>query len=91
MTGHESAAGETTVSVRLFAAARDRAGRETVSVAMPAGATAGGLRAALAAAVPALAPLAGHLMFAVGTDYVADDAVLTGVAEVVAFPPVSGG
>lgn len=79
------------VTVRLFAAARERAGAEVVAVRLSAGATIGELREALGEAIPALRPLVGHLLFAVGTDYAADDAGLPASGEVVAFPPVSGG
>ena len=79
------------VTVRLFAAAKERAGTEVVIVRLPAEATVGELRAALGEVVPALRPLAGHLLFAIGTDYAGDDAPLPSSGEVAAFPPVSGG
>ena len=79
------------VTVRLFAAARERAGRETVTVDVSAGALIGDVRAALGEAIPALLPLTKHLLFAVGTEYATDDAPLPDGSEVVAFPPVSGG
>jgi molybdopterin converting factor small subunit len=79
------------ITVRLFAAARERAGAESVTVRLPAGATIRELRMALSETVPALRPLAGHLLFAIGTDYAADGAAVPTSGEVVAFPPVSGG
>lgn len=80
-----------TVTVRLFAAARDRTGSDTVTVKLPAGATIGDLRMTLGETLPPLRPLVSHLLFAVGTEYVADDASVPDAGEIVAFPPVSGG
>ncbi|HEX6985671.1 MAG TPA: MoaD/ThiS family protein [Planctomycetaceae bacterium] len=79
------------VAVRLFAAAKDRAGAEVVTVRVPAAARIGDVRAALGASVPGLRPLVPYLLFAVGTEYAADDAAVPESGEVVAFPPVSGG
>ena len=47
-----------TVTVLLFAAARDLAGADIVAVELPAGATVAALRAELARRMPALAGLA---------------------------------
>jgi molybdopterin converting factor small subunit len=79
------------VTIRLFAAARDRAGADTVAVELQNGATIGELRGALAEAFPSLRPLAPSLLFAVGTEYASDDTLVPQGGEVVAFPPVSGG
>lgn len=79
------------VTVRLFAAAKDRAGADTVTVAVPLDARIGELRAALGETVPELRPLAPHLLFAIGTEYAVDESPLPTNGEVVAFPPVSGG
>lgn len=79
-----------TVTVRLFARARDLAGAETVELNLAA-ATVGELRAELGRAVPALAPLLPHLFIAVNENYAADDVVLPASARVACFPPVSGG
>lgn len=87
---NSSDAGSREISVRLFAAARERAGREVVSVPLAAGGTIGALRKTIATEVPGLGPLAGHLLFAIGTEYVSDATIVT-ASEVVAFPPVSGG
>lgn len=80
-----------TVTVRLFAAAKERAGSETVSVPVPVGADICDLRAALAESVPELKPLAAQLLFAVGTTYARDEDRLPASGDIVAFPPVSGG
>lgn len=79
------------VTVRLFAAAKDRAGSDTVTVRLPTGAVIGDLREVLGEAIPALRPLTKHLLFAAGTDYAADAAPVPEGAEIAAFPPVSGG
>jgi sulfur-carrier protein len=79
------------VTVRLFAAAKERAGSDTIAVRVPPMARIKDLRAAIRETVPALRPLVPQLLFAVGTEYAADDARLPESGEVVAFPPVSGG
>jgi sulfur-carrier protein len=87
----EPPADEVTVTVRLFARARDLAGCEQLSMTLPTGSTIGALRAALLARHPALEPLAGRLLAALNADYVTDTQPLTPHAEVAFFPPVSGG
>ncbi|MBA3313488.1 MAG: MoaD/ThiS family protein [Planctomycetaceae bacterium] len=79
------------VSVRLFAAARERAGAEVVTVQVPVNSRIADLRIVIGETVPSLKPLAAHLLFAIGTEYATDDAPLPASGEVVAFPPVSGG
>lgn len=79
------------VSVRLFAAARDKAGADVVPLRVSIPATIGEIRTSLAETTPALQKIAPHLLFAVGTEYVRDDFVVHQPVEVVAFPPVSGG
>lgn len=91
MTSPETTAGIQSVTVRLFAAARERAASDTVTVQLPAAATIRDLRAALGDNVPSLRPLLSHLFFAVGTDYAGDEVPIPESGEVVAFPPVSGG
>jgi len=84
-------AGTMTLTVHLFAAARDLAGAATLPVDLPHAATVSDLRAALAARVPALAALLARSAVAVDHD-IADDAhVLSAAAEVAVLPPVSGG
>jgi len=79
-----------TVTVHLFARARDLAG-PTLSVAVPDGATLAELRRALAERVPALGPLLGRSAFAVGQDFADEDRALRPGEEVALIPPVSGG
>lgn len=87
----DSTIGLRDVTIRLFAAAKDRAGAETVAVRIPAAATIGDVRTAIGETIPALRPLVPHLLFAVGTDYAPDTAAVPESGEVAAFPPVSGG
>ena len=79
------------LSVRMFARARDLAGGPVVELELPDGARVSELRAALLLARPQLQPLAGSLHVAIGSEYAGDDAVVPVGAEVVCFPPVSGG
>ena len=89
MTGYT--AGTMTLTVHLFAAARDLAGAAAVPVDLPTAATVADLRAALAARVPALAALLARSAIAVDHDFADDAHVLTATAEVAVIPPVSGG
>jgi molybdopterin converting factor subunit 1 len=80
-----------TVTVRLFARARDLAGAPAVAVELPAGATVADLRAALAARHPALAGLLRHSAFAVNDDFASDSLPVPPDCAVALLPPVSGG
>jgi sulfur-carrier protein len=80
-----------TVTVRLFARARDLAGADHVVVELPATATAGDLRRELAAKVPALATLLERSAVAVGGEFAENDQPLSADAEIALLPPVSGG
>ncbi|MGD9719644.1 MAG: MoaD/ThiS family protein [Pirellulales bacterium] len=77
--------------IRLFAVARELAGAETLELNVAEPYTLAQLRTALAAAVPALAPILPHVLFAVGSDYIRDNTLLTEDTEVACIPPVSGG
>ena len=79
------------VRVRLFAGARQAAGRDAVELDLPDGASIGDLRRQLAAQIPPLSGLVAHMMFALGTDYADDGAILPPDADVACIPPVSGG
>jgi molybdopterin converting factor subunit 1 len=80
-----------TVTVCLFARARDLAGADRVAVEIPAGATAADLRRRLAERVPALAALLDRSALAVGGEFAADGQLLTAESEIALLPPVSGG
>ncbi|MGH7127922.1 MAG: MoaD/ThiS family protein [Planctomycetaceae bacterium] len=80
-----------TLTVRLFARARDIAGAESVALELPDSATVADLRAALVERYPPMRPLADSLLIAVGTDYAAESKRLAPADQIACFPPVSGG
>ena len=80
-----------TLTVQLFARARDLAGAATQNVELPTGATVGDLRRALAVAAPSLAPLLPRCAVAVNGDFAEDGRALAATDEVAVLPPVSGG
>jgi molybdopterin converting factor subunit 1 len=80
-----------TLTVHLFARARELAGAEVVAVELPPAATVAALRAALAARHPSLAPLLARSAVAVNHDFAGDDRPLAPADEVAVIPPVSGG
>lgn len=80
-----------TVTVHLFAVARDLAGADCLAIELPAGSTVAELRSALAAWVPALAGLLARSAIAVNHDFAEDARVLAASDEVAIIPPVSGG
>ncbi len=79
------------VRVRLFAALRQAAGRDLLDLEMPERATIGQLRRRMADNLPELSGLLQRAMFAVGTEYATDEAVVPPGADVACIPPVSGG
>jgi molybdopterin converting factor subunit 1 len=79
------------LDVKLFARARDLAGTGSVALELDDSAKVADVRRALAARVPALAEIAPQLLVAIGTEYAHDATPLGPTAEVVCFPPVSGG
>jgi molybdopterin converting factor subunit 1 len=79
------------VSVRLFAVARQLAGRETIELEVPEGSTIAQLRARLAAEVPDLADVLPHVLFAIGSEYAADEEPIFEGTQIACIPPVSGG
>lgn len=85
------AAGEVTVRVLCFAAAREVVGAGEFSWAVPAGATVAVLRDGLFARHPGLAAHARSLRFAVNGEYARDDRALMEGDEVAVIPPVAGG
>jgi molybdopterin converting factor small subunit len=80
-----------TLTVHLFARARDLAGAAAVAVELPDGATAADLRRRLAESYPALAPLLSRSALGVADEFAEDDLVLEPGAEIALLPPVSGG
>jgi len=80
-----------TVTVQLFARARDLAGAGRVELELPAAASVADLKESLVRRFPRVSPLVPKLLVAVGTEYADDRTVLQPGAEVACFPPVSGG
>jgi molybdenum cofactor cytidylyltransferase len=78
-----------TVTVRLFAIARDLAGCSEFAIETPA--TVGSLRAAIARHTPALASLMPGCFIAVDEEYARDDTPLSPKSRIAVIPPVSGG
>ncbi len=80
-----------TVSVRLFALAKERAGRSEVEVELPLTATVGDLRDTLRDRIPQLGPLCAGAMIAVDEEYASDETPITSRSRLALIPPVSGG
>jgi molybdopterin converting factor small subunit len=80
-----------TLTVRLFARARDLAGSEALLVTVPTSATVTELRMALADTCPALRDLLPRCAIALNDDFADDDVAVPLNAQVAVLPPVSGG
>ena len=79
------------VTVRFFAAAREKAKRASLELDLEDGARVRDAVAALVAALPDLAPLMPKLRIAVAEEFAGPDEVLTPGAELALIPPVAGG
>jgi molybdopterin converting factor small subunit len=90
-TGQAGMLGRTSVSVKLFAVARQCVGRGEISVNLPLPASVADLRTALAVQYSELAHLASVVMIAVDTEYATDTSLIQPGAQVALVPPVSGG
>ena len=77
--------------MRLFAVARELAGSEVITLEVSEPCTIGQLRQMLAAQIPALSETLPHVLFAIGSQYVTDEAEVPPEADVACIPPVSGG
>ena len=80
-----------TITVLLFAQARERAGRARATLELPEGSRVSDALAALAREHPTLAELWPHLAVAVDRQLARPDAPLAQGAELALLPPVSGG
>lgn len=80
-----------TITVKLFAAMRDRAGANTTDVELPAGATVADLRRELATLLPLARTLLTRSAVSVNHDFAENDRALEPADEVAVIPPVSGG
>lgn len=79
------------VTIRLFAALRERAGRDSIDlVDVPTGSTIDDLKRLASAQCDALGDL-GSVAGVIGTSYAAPDTVVNEGDEVAFLPPVSGG
>ena len=80
-----------TVTVLLFAGARETVGAPVVTVDLGPGATAGDVLTALCARYPALVPYVPSLRVAVNGAYARSDEPVHAGDEVAVIPPVAGG
>jgi molybdopterin converting factor subunit 1 len=79
------------IRVKLFAAAKELAGCDQVTVELAPNATIEDLRAAIIKTHPALSRIAANSLWAVGTEYAANDMRINENSEIALIPPVSGG
>jgi molybdopterin converting factor small subunit len=79
------------VRVKLFAAAKELAGCDQLTIELEPNATIEDLRAALIKTHPSLSRIAPHSLWAVGTEYAANDTRIIENSEIALIPPVSGG
>lgn len=80
-----------TLTIHLFAHARELAGANRVAIDVPPGSTVADVRAALAASFPALASLLANSAIAVNHDFADATHVVGENDEIAVIPPVSGG
>lgn len=80
-----------TLTVHLFAAARDLLGQSQVEIELSEAVTVAELRSRLTLAYPKLQGLLARSAIAVNQDFAAEEALLTSADEVAVIPPVSGG
>ena len=80
-----------TLTIHLFAHARELAGADRVTVEVPSGSTVAALRAALATSFPTLASLLASSAIAVNHDFVDATHTIHANDEIAVIPPVSGG
>jgi molybdopterin converting factor subunit 1 len=80
-----------TVTIHLFAAARDFAGMESVQLDLGSGATVLELRTSLSLKFPAMMELIARSAIAVNHEYAEDGLVISEGDELALIPPVSGG
>lgn len=80
-----------TIRVRLFAAAKERAGRATIEFPSDSVASVADIRGRLSNELPALSGLIAISRFAVNDRYVSDAHPVGVSDEIALIPPVSGG
>ena len=80
-----------TITVKLFAAARDAGGADVQTVDLPPGASVADAAAVLRDRLPGAAALLNTSAFAVNRVFAKPATVLTGGDELAVLPPVTGG
>lgn len=80
-----------TITVKLFALAKQLANSDTLTVSVADPATVRDIRRAIGVACPALAGMMGQMLIAVDSEYAQDETPVTVQSEVACIPPVSGG
>ncbi|HEV3383803.1 MAG TPA: molybdopterin converting factor subunit 1 [Gemmata sp.] len=80
-----------TVTVKLFAAAREMIGSEEVKLELPEGATVGDAKRVLTERYPQIAGLLSRSVMARNQEYALDVDVVAASDELAVIPPVSGG
>jgi molybdopterin converting factor subunit 1 len=80
-----------TITIRLFAALRERAGVSELTIDLPGGATVSAARERVCQQFPDLAGLLPRVAYAVNRNYVSIEAELHDGDELALIPPVSGG
>ena len=80
-----------TVTVKLFAFAKDLVQQEEISLEIAPASTVSQLRAEIEKHFPQLATIVQQSRFAVSQSYVNDDATVFEDCEIALIPPVSGG
>jgi molybdopterin converting factor subunit 1 len=83
--------GSSSLTIRLFAVAKERAGRAEIQVSLPLPATVAELRQAIAEQHPELAVLAPRVLIAVDSDYASNESLIPAGSKLALIPPVSGG
>ncbi len=79
------------ITIRFFAAARERAQRSTLDLELAKGATVADLTTKLIEVVPEVGPLLPKLRIAVAEEFASPSDVIPEGAEVALIPPVAGG
>jgi molybdopterin converting factor small subunit len=79
------------VRVKLFAVAKELAARDTLVVDVPEDSTIADVQQAVVNAIPAMSRIMPHVLWAIGTGYVATDTRVAENCDLVMVPPVSGG
>jgi molybdopterin converting factor subunit 1 len=80
-----------TITLKLFAAAREMSGASEVELELPDGATIADVKSMLTQMFPQIAGLLSRSVMARNQEYARDTDVVVGSDELAVIPPVSGG